>query len=108
MAKPGLLTRVREAIRVRQYSYRTEQAYVHWIRRFLRFHGMRHPREMGAPEVEAFLTRLAVRHQVAAATQNQALCAILFMYQHVLDVDIGWVESWTTRPAVLPSSSRCA
>ena len=95
MTQPKLLTRVREAIRTRHYSLRTEQAYVHWIRRFLRFHGLRHPQEMGAAEVAAFLTDLAVRKGVSAATQNQTLSAILFLYRHVLDQDIGWVDGVT-------------
>jgi len=92
MAQSKLLTRVRDAIRTRGYSHRTEQAYVHWIRRFLRFHGLRHPREMGATEVATYLTHLAVRRGVAAATQNQALSAILFLYRNVLEQDIGWVN----------------
>lgn len=74
------------------YSIRTEQAYVHWIRRFIRFHNMKHPREMGREEVTAFVTHLAVHGRVAASTQNQALSAILFLYRHVLDEDIGWIE----------------
>ncbi|MBI3031754.1 MAG: phage integrase N-terminal SAM-like domain-containing protein, partial [Candidatus Rokubacteria bacterium] len=71
--KPRLLARVREAVRSRHYSRRTEKAYVHWIKRFIFFHGKRHPAEMGAAEVTAFLTSLAVRDKVAASTQNQAL-----------------------------------
>ena len=74
---PKLLDRVRETLRRKHYSYRTEQAYVHWIKRFILFHNKRHPNEMGVPEIEAFLTHLAVHEQVAASTQNQALQAIL-------------------------------
>ena len=81
---PRLLDQVREAARVRHLSYRTEQAYVAWIRRFIVFHGRRHPAGMGGPEVEAFLTHLASDRNVAAATQNQALSALLFLYQQVL------------------------
>ena len=82
--KPRLLDRVREAIRTRHYSRRTEKAYVHWVQRYIFFHGKRHPAEMGAPEVTAFLTSLAVHHKVAASTQNQALSALLFLYREVL------------------------
>jgi site-specific recombinase XerD len=78
---PRLLDQVREAIRLRHYSIRTEQAYTDWIKRFILFHGKRHPREMGAAEVERFLTHLAVEGRVAASTQNQALSALLFLYQ---------------------------
>lgn len=83
-----LLDRVREAIRARHLSLRTEQAYLAWIRRFVRFHGGRHPREMGAPEIEAFLTHLATKRAVAASTQNQAASALLFLYRHVLALDV--------------------
>ena len=71
-------------IRQKHYSIRTEQAYVDWIRRFILFHGKRHPLEMGEPEVEAFLTHLAVNRNVAASTQNQAFSALLFLYREVL------------------------
>ena len=84
-----LLDRVREAIRTRHYSPRTEEAYVHWIRRFIVFHEKRHPREMGAPEISRFLTWLAVRQQVSASTQNQALSALPFLYREALRVDPG-------------------
>ena len=77
--EPRLLERVRDAIRVRHYSIRTEQSYTGWIRRFILFHGKRHPAGMGKAEVEAFLTHLAVSGNVAAATQNQALSAVLFL-----------------------------
>ena len=84
-AAPRLLDQVRNAIRVRHYSIRTEQAYVGWVRRFVVFHGKRHPSELGAEEVAAFLTHLAVRGRVAASTQNQALNALAFLYRHVLE-----------------------
>jgi len=77
--KARLLDQVREIIRVKHYSIRTEEAYVQWIKRFIFFHGKRHPREMGAREIEAFLTDLAVRGKVAASTQNQALNALVFL-----------------------------
>ncbi len=79
-----LLTELRQAIRVRHYSIRTERAYVDWVKRFIRFHGTRHPRELGADEVSAFLTWLAVTRNVSAATQNQALNALTFLYANVL------------------------
>lgn len=79
-----LLDQVRDAIRLRHYSIRTEDAYVGWIKRFILFHGKRHPNEMGSPEITAFLTHLAVNEKVAASTQNQALSALLFLYRHVL------------------------
>ncbi len=85
---PRLLDRVRSAIRVRHYSIRTEQAYVQWIRRFILFHGKRHPMEMGGAEIAAFLTHLAVHGNVAASMQNQALNAIVFLYRVVLEREV--------------------
>jgi integron integrase len=89
---PRLLDRVRDAIRRRHYSYRTEQTYLHWIKRYIWFSDRRHPAEMGAAEVTAFLTHLARERGVAAATQNQALSALLFLYQEVLEVKLPWLE----------------
>ena len=89
---PRLLDQLREAIRRRYYSRRTEEAYVHWVRRFVYFSGRRHPRELGESEVTAFLTHLAVERNVATATQNQALSALLFLYRHVLQLDLGWLK----------------
>jgi hypothetical protein len=85
---PRLLARVRDKIRLKHYSIRTEQAYVDWIKRFIRFHGKRHPAALGAVEVETFLTDLAVARHVAAPTQNQAKSALLFLYKEVLDIDL--------------------
>jgi len=79
-----LLDQVRDVLRLKHYSIRTEQAYTDWIRRYILFHGKRHPKDMGAPEIEAFLTHLAVDGNVAASTQNQALCALEFLYREVL------------------------
>ena len=79
-----LLDQVRDAIRLKHYSYRTEETYVQWIVRYILFHNKRHPKDMGVPEIEEFLTHLAVEGNVAAATQNQALNAILFLYCQVL------------------------
>lgn len=87
-----LLDRVRDAIRVRQYSRRTEKVYITWIRRYILFHGKKHPSGMGAPEIEGFLTFLAVERHVSASTQNQALSALLFLYRVVLDTDPGPVN----------------
>ena len=80
---------VRDALRVRHVSLRTEQAYLFWVRRFIRFHGRRHPCELGEVEVSRFLTHLAVDRDVAAATQNQALNALVFLYRHVLERPLG-------------------
>ena len=90
--QPKLLDLLRQRIRVLHYSIRTEQAYVDWARRFILFHGKRHPRDMGAPEVMAFLTHLAVERNVAASTQNQAKAAILFLYKEVLQQDLPWLD----------------
>jgi integron integrase len=86
--QPRLLDRVRHAIRARHYSLRTEEAYVGWIRRYVLFHGKRHPIEMREPEINAFVTSLAVDGPVSASTQTQALSAILFLYRHVLGTDL--------------------
>jgi len=86
------MEQVRAEIRARHYSRRTEAAYVHWIRRFIVFHGRRHPRSLGAPEISAFVTWLAVEQRVAASTQNQALSAVLFLYRHVMRQEVGAVE----------------
>jgi len=88
MSQPRLLDQVRTEIRTRHYSIRTESAYVSWIRRFILFHNKRHPVEMGAAEIRAFLSYLAVRENVTASTQNQALNAVVFLYQHVLKRDL--------------------
>ena len=88
---PKLLDQVRERVRRLGYSSRTEQAYVGWARRFILANGVRHPRELGAPEVERFLTGLAVQGNVSASTQNQALAALLFLYRQVLGIDLPWM-----------------
>jgi len=90
--KPKLLDQVREAIRTRHYSLRTEEAYVRWIKRFILFHGKRHPLEMSGQEVSQFLSALAVREKVSASTQHQALNAIVFLYREVLGRDFGWLQ----------------
>jgi len=86
------LNTIREKIRIKHYSYKTEKAYVDWAERFIRFHGIRHPAEMGADEVAAFITHLAVEKNVSASTQDQALHALLFMYEHVVGVKLEHVD----------------
>jgi integron integrase len=90
---PRLLDQVREKIRLKHYSIRTEQAYMDWVRRFILFHNERHPSSMGAQEVEQFLTHLAVQGQVAASTQNQAKSALLFLYREVLNNELPWLDN---------------
>jgi site-specific recombinase XerD len=85
---PGLIQRYREELQTRHYARRTVETYEQWLRRFLRFHRMRHPREMGSAEVNDFLTHLAVELQVSASTQNQALSALLFLYRELLERDL--------------------
>ncbi|OIP66293.1 MAG: integron integrase [Nitrospirae bacterium CG_4_9_14_3_um_filter_53_35] len=87
--KSRLLDQMREALRSRHYSRRTEQTYCLWVRRFIYFHNKRHPSEMAEPEINAFLTHLAVKEKVSASTQNQALSALLFLYRHVLNKEVG-------------------
>lgn len=101
---PKLLDRVRSALRARHYSRRTEKSYVHWIRRFILFHGKRHPADLGAQEVTGFLTHLAVDGRVSASTQNQALNAILFLYRRVLERELPWLDEVVRakRPTRLP------
>ncbi len=101
---PKLLDRVRIAIRTRHYSPRTEEAYVMWIRRYILFHGKRHPSSMGADEVNAFLSHLAVDRTVSVSTQNQALAALLFLYRHVLAEPLPWIDEIVRaqRPDRLP------
>lgn len=102
---PKLLDQVRSAIARRHYSYRTEQQYVHWIKRFIYFSGKRHPRELGAAEVTAFLNHLVRERDVAASTQNQALAALLFLYREVLGMPLPWLDELerAKRPARVPT-----
>lgn len=99
-----LMDQVRDVLRVHHYSLRTEQSYTHWIKRFILFHGKRHPREMGKNEIAAFLTHLAVQKDVSPSTQNQALSAILFLYKKVLNIEPDWIEGVVRakRPKRLP------
>ena len=100
----SLITVYREALASRHYARRTIGTYERWLRRFLRFHQLRHPREMGSPEINAFLTHLAVNEQVSASTQNQALAALLFLYKRVLEIDPGELDGVVRarRPKRLP------
>ena len=101
--KPKLLDQVRQKTRLKHYSIRTEQAYVDWIRRFILFHNKRHPTEMAEPEIEAFLTHLAVDRKVASSTQNQAFSALLFLYREVLGKELVKVDAKRSRqPKRLP------
>lgn len=103
--RPGLLEVVRGCLRAKHYSLRTERVYLGWIRRYVQFHARRHPRELGAEHVEAFLTHLAVDGHVAASTQNQALAALLFLYRDVLEQELPWLENLVRakRPERVPT-----
>jgi site-specific recombinase XerD len=104
MIKPRLMDQVRNVLRVHHYSLRTEEVYVHWIKRYILFHGKRHPRELDENHIASFLTHLATHKHVSASTQNQALSAILFLYQKVLMIEPAWVENVVRakRPQRLP------
>lgn len=101
---PRLLDEVRRVLRVKHYSLRTEQVYVDWVRRYVLASGKRHPRDMGAAEIERFLSRLAVAGRVSASTQNQALSALLFLYREVLNIELPWLANVTRakRPRRVP------
>src|SRR5262249_59208514 len=101
---PRLLDQISQVLRVRHYSPRTESCYLHWAKHFILFHGKRHPRDMGAAEIEQFLSDLAVRGHVSASTQNQALNALVFLYGQVLGMNLGRFEAvWGRRDKRLPS-----
>ena len=104
LQQPKLLDRLRTHLRTRHYSIRTEEAYIDWARRFILFHDKRHPQDMGAAEVEAFLSHLAVDRQVSASTQNQAKAALLYLYKQVLAIDLPWLDEviQAKRPRRLP------
>ncbi len=101
---PKLLDQVRDVIRLKHYSIRTEQAYLGWIKRYILYNGKRHPKDMGANEVTRFLTHLAVEGNVAASTQNQALNAVLFLYREILKIDLPWLDGLqrAKKPVRLP------
>ena len=104
MTQPRLLDQVRDALRVRHYSIRTEEAYIQWIKRYILFHHKTHPRELAEADISAFLTDLAVNKNVSASTQNQALSALLFLYQQVLGIKLVWLDDVVRakRPKRLP------
>ena len=99
-----MLNQVRDRIRRKHYSIRTEEAYLHWVKAFVRFHAMKHPANMGAAEVEAFLTHLAVDRNVSSSTQNQALSGLLFLYREVLEIELPWLDGIqrSKRPKRMP------
>ncbi|WP_246361843.1 MULTISPECIES: phage integrase N-terminal SAM-like domain-containing protein [Halomonadaceae] len=101
---PKIMDRVKAVMRVKRYSPRTEKTYCYWIRYFIRYHGVRHPASMGPSEVQAFLEHLAVERYVAAAKQNQALNALVFLYRHILDMPLGDIGTFSRakRPRRLP------
>jgi integron integrase len=103
--RPRLLDQLRDSLRRRRYSLRTEKVYVHWVKRFILFHEKRHPRDMGGQEVTLFVSHLARQLNVAASTQNQALAALLYLYQQVLEVKLPWLDEVerAKRPARLPT-----
>jgi integron integrase len=104
MPEPKLLDKVRTELRTKHYSRKTEVAYTNWIKRFVLFHNKRHPDEMGAEEIKAFINNLADEHQVSSSTQNQALQSILFLYKNILKKDLGWIADikYTSRIKHLP------
>ena len=104
VGKPRLLDRVRAVIRCKHYSIRTEHSYIDWIRRYIYFHNKQHPEDMGEQHISAFLTHLAVDRKVASSTQNQALCALVFLYREVLKKEIGEFENLirAKKPRKLP------
>jgi integron integrase len=100
---PKLIDQMRQAMRIKHYSLRTEKSYINWVRRYIYFHNKRHPREMGATEVQSFLSDLAVQRRVSASTQNQALNALVFLYKQVLKKELGVIDAVRARrPKRLP------
>lgn len=101
---PRLLDQVRSVIRTMHYSYKTEKTYIHWIKRFIFFHNKKHPIDMSEKEINEFLTHLAVKGKVSSSTQNQALCAIIFLYKHVIKKEIGDLGNmvWAKKPKKIP------
>lgn len=93
--KPRLLDQLRDRIRLKHYSIRTENTYIDWVKRYILFHNKRHPADMGAPEIEQFLSHLAIERNVSASTQNQALAALLFLYKEILAINLPWLKELT-------------
>ena len=104
ISKPRLLDQVRHVIRCKHHSIRTEQTYLEWIKRFIYFNDRKHPKDLGTGHISAFLTHLAVQRKVAASTQNQALCALVFLYKEVIKKDVGQLDDLirAKRPSKLP------
>ena len=101
--KPKLMEQVRTSLRIRHYSYATEKAYLGWIKQFIFFHNKTHPNNLGEEAISQFLNHLAVKRKMSSSTQNQALCAIVFLYKHVLKKDIGNLNLvWAKKPKILP------
>ena len=102
--KPRLLEQLRGELRYRHYAYTTEKTYIQWVKQYIFYHNKRHPKEMGGEEIKAFLSHLAMNRNVAASTQNQALCPIVFLYKHVLEIDLGDFSDfqYAKRPKTLP------
>jgi len=100
-----LLERLRQAVRVRNYSYRTEQAYLYWVEKFLRYYHHKHPAEMGTSQISRYLNHLAVQLNLAASSQNQALSALLFLYREVLGIELNWMNTlvWAKKPKKIPT-----
>ncbi len=103
---PGLFEVVRNKIRVKHYSIRTEKTYIYWIKSYLQFYSLQHPRELGASQIEAFLTHLAVDRKVSASTQNQALSALLFLYKVVLEIELPYLDDVTRAKKKVACASR--
>lgn len=99
MAEKKLLDQARDLLRMNHYALKTEQSYLHWMERYIRFNHLRHPREMSTPEVSAFLTHLAVHDRVSASTQNQALAAVLYLYRNVLGIELNGIDAVRARPS---------
>jgi site-specific recombinase XerD len=97
--KKRLLDQVCDQLRLKNYAYRTEKSYLYWIKKYILFHNKRHPKEMGTSEVQSFLTHLALEEHISASTQNQALSALLFLYRHVLDLELGSIDSVRAKPS---------
>ena len=99
-----LLDQVRNELRVKHYSIRTEKSYIDWIKRFIAFNSNRHPKDLGGEKIKEYINWLAISRNVSASTQNQALCSILFLYKQVLKSKIDWIDEirWAKRPKKLP------
>ena len=102
--QPKLLDRVRSVLRVRHYSYKTEQSYIHWIKRYIYFHNKTHPKDLDGQDIAEFISYLALKEKVSSSTQNQALCALVFLYKQVFGLDLGEFPEihWAKKPKKIP------